>query len=130
MRTIEDLQHFVLAEGETLILRPSKLLSQEQLTRMREGIERMLPGRPVLVLSPEIEVMAGPLEIMGMDLGVDEGPTQEDIDAARKLITDDYDRNCNVYVYDREDREWFVVHQQHNPHTFEWDKYDYRLTKP
>lgn len=129
MRVIHDLQHFVLGENETLILRCTRPMSAEQLHHMRAVIEHALPGRPVLVLPPEVEVCAGEIEVFGVDHGKgDDGPTQEDIDAARKEITDAYDAGRTVWG--REGNEWFYIHRAANPHTFDWDQYAYSLTKP
>jgi hypothetical protein len=130
MRTIGDLEHFVLAEGETLILRLTRNFSEEQLAQMRHAIKAALPGRPVLVLPPEVEVCAGKIEVFGVDPGRDERstPTQEDIDAQRKAIKDAYCVGRTVYA--RSDEGWFYVHHTANPHVFDWSKFDYSLTKP
>ena len=126
MRSIDDLEHFVLAEGETLILRTTRLLSMDQIQRMREHVERCLPGRPVLVLPPDIEVMAGKIEVFGVDTPT---VTQDDIDAQLKEITDAYCSARRVWVQDG-DGEWLYVHVSANPHTFDFTRYNYSLTKP
>lgn len=131
MRAIEDLEHFVLAEGETLILRMTRMYSEEQLQHTREMIDRHLPGRPVLVLPPDVEVRAGKIEVFGVDLA-GEGPTQEDVDATRKDVTDAY--TCGHMVcfrrIDSDREQWMHAHHIVNPHTFDWGEYEYRLMKP
>jgi hypothetical protein len=133
MRTIEDLEHFVLAEGESLILRLTRQVTNEQLHQMRETIGRFLPGRPVLVLPPEVEVYAGKLEVFGVDHGAGDElstPTAEDVAAARKEIEDAYDSFRIVYVLEDGDRDWWYIQKHQNPHTFNWDRYNYSLTRP
>lgn len=133
MRTIEDLEHFVLAPGETLILRSRKPLSDEQLLRMRAVVDRVLPGRPVMVLPPEMDVCAGMIEVFGADPGTDEhatGPTAEEQQAAlRQEIAQAYADNQRVYI--RVDGEWFWIHQHLNPYSLaDLRLEDVSLTKP
>jgi len=123
------MEHFVLAEGETLILRCRRMLSDQELQRAREAVKHALPGRPVLILPPEVDVCAGVIEVFGVDPGKgDDGPTQEDIDAARAEIQTAYTLGKTVYAMEGD--EEFFVHRSLNPHTFDWNKYRYSLTKP
>lgn len=129
MRTIEDLEHFVLAEGETLILRSRRHMSESEIAHARFLLDRFLPDRPVLLLPPEMDVMAGRIEVFGVDPGKgDDGPTQEDIDAERVEIETAYVSGKTVYASEGDDE--FFVHRSLNPHTFDWNKYRYSLTKP
>lgn len=66
---IKDMEHFKLAEGETLILRAKFPLPAAQVERLSEMAHRALPGRRVLVLDSAIEVMAGKAETDGQDQG-------------------------------------------------------------
>lgn len=119
MRNIEDLDHFVLAEGETLILRSRVALSDADLHRMRADIERILPGRPVMMLPPEIEVHAGKLEVFGAE--VQPGEDSEAAEAARRrqVETAYYD---NRVIWAREDGEIFMAHKHNTPLvSFRWD---------
>ncbi len=63
---IKDMEHFKLAEGETLILRAKFPLSAAQVERLSEMAHRALPGRRVLVLDSTIEVMACKAETDGI----------------------------------------------------------------
>lgn len=135
MYPINDFEHFVLQVGETLILRCKTHPDVEQLAKMREAIERALPGQPVLVLPPELEVFAGTLEVFGVDHGGGDEishPTQEDIDAARKEIQDAYNDGRSVWLQDESTgTEWVVMHKHYNPIAeWDWDTTRYSLTKP
>lgn len=132
MRDIKDLEHFVLQEGETLILRTTCPLSPEQLAMMRKMIDRHLPGRPVLVLPPEVQVCAGRLEVMGVPADAPSSITQEEIDVARKEITDAYADGRSIYVQDASVApEWVMMHKHYNPIAeWDWDGTRYSLTKP
>lgn len=128
MRNIEDLEHFVLAEGETLILRCTRPISDKELACMRSVIDKFLPGRPVLVLPPDIEVCAGKLEVWGADPGAGEPDDAEVEQHRRDTIRRNYDNGRTVYVRDLEG-EVFLVHRAAYPHTFDFDLYTYALTE-
>lgn len=127
MRNIEDLEHFVLAEGETLILRCTRHFSHDQLVQMRATIERYLPGRPVLILPPEIEVCAGRLEVFGVDMGSEEESAAAAEQVRRRHIEKAYYDGKMVWV--RDGVEIFTIHSVTNPQVFDWDKYQYGLTR-
>jgi hypothetical protein len=131
MIEINDFEHFVLQPGEVLILRSKRMLSTEEMGRAKQALEAALPGRPVLVLSPDMEVMAGVVEVFGAE--EDEGREQLDKDAIateRALIEQAYQDGKLVYGWNRKDKEPFFVHVRSNPEVFDWDKNDYSLTKP
>lgn len=135
MRKIEDLEHFVLQEGETLILRCTKNLSPEQLYQWRKQIEETLPGRPVMILPPEVEVMAGQLVVFGVDPGAGDdmsGPTQEEIESARTEIVEAYYGGKMIYCSTPGSRDWFFAHIHQSPVElpFDWDNTLYSLTAP
>lgn len=125
MRTIDDLEHFVLVEGETLILRCTRMFSQDELQYMRSLIDRFLPGRPVLVLPPDIEVCAGKLEVFGGEVVIEE----EDAEAGRRnAIEFAYSDGKVIWVRDG-DGQVFMAQLFLNPHTFDWCKYVYGFTE-
>lgn len=129
MRNINDLDHFVLAEGETLILRCKVPLSDEQLADARGLIESVLPGRPVIVLPPEIEVMAGKLEVFGAEEQAQSEADQETQEQVhRDIIERSYHDGKTIYVMDPANNERWYVHHTANPTTFNWDRYKYSLT--
>lgn len=128
MRELSDFEHFVLQEGETLILRSKRVLSMEQVERFRADIERVLPGRPVLFLPPEVEVYAGQLEVFGAQPAT-AAASDDDIAAQRAELQAAYNAGRTVWVRDEGD-DWFQVHRTANPHTFDWGKHDYALHKP
>lgn len=128
MRTIEDLQHFVLAEGETLILRCKIPPSEDQLQKMRKAIEHLLPGRPVIILPPEIEVCAGQLEVWGVE---DDAHAEADMQTQEQVRRDNimqaYTNGKTVWARDA-DGQVFYIQIAANPHTFDWGTYSYGLT--
>lgn len=133
MRTIDDLEHFVLGEGETLILRFKRPVAQEVIETARAAIAKNLPGRPVVVLPSEVEVCAGVVEVMGAppDALCDESPEVQEQER-RDMIEAAYDKGMTVWCREAaEGGMWFYIHRQANSITrFDWDLYDYSLTKP
>ncbi len=134
MRNIEDLEHFVLGEGETLILRMTRPINNDQLAYLRNLVNTALPGRPVMILPSDIEVCAGVLEIMGgPQLDPEDAATFDEIEAQRRAeIEQAYEDGRMVYCKDVNNAYgWFYVHKEANPITgWAWKLYDYRLTKP
>lgn len=128
MRELSDFEHFVPREGETLILRSKRVLSMEEVERFRADIERVLPGRPVLFLPPEVEVYAGQLEVFGAQPAT-AAASDDDIAAQRAELLSAYNAGKSVWAQDS-DGEWFYVHRNANPHVFDWEAYNYALHKP
>lgn len=130
MRDIHDLEHFVLGEKETLILRMRAHLTAEELDNVRRVIARNLPGRPVIVLPPEVDVYAGELEVWGApQQAAQEEPTQEAIVAARDTIRAAY--HMGKIIWANEGDGWYALQNQVNPHShFDWDAVRYSLNKP
>lgn len=128
MRTLNDLEHFVLAPGETLILRFKVHLSNAELERVRADVERVLPNRPVLCLGPDAEVHAGMIEVMGQPEVA--AASDDDITAQRAEIMAAYNAGKTIWMQDENDTEWFQIHRTANPHTFAWDHCNYSLHKP
>lgn len=128
MQAIHDLEHFVLAEGETLILRCTRAISNDELVAMRGMLEKYLPGRPVIVLPPDIEMCAGKLEVWGTPT-VDEEATAAELERHRRdTIHRNYDNGRMVYARDAEG-EVFVVQRAAYPHTIDFDRFTYALTE-
>ena len=137
MRDINDLDHFVLAPGETLILRLRRATSEADLQQMRTNIERALPGRTVMVLPPEVDVCAGKIEMWGVGepaadsspeaMAALEGDRRRDIEKA-------YAAGKVAYTWRRSHPDQVYAIQQHanpiNKDGFDWDNYQYSLTKP
>ena len=127
MREIQDLEHFVLQPGETLILRCKRHVTEETLARMRESVAKL--GTGVIVLPPDIEAFAGKIEVFGVDHG-ERQPTQDDNNAPDicDVVQQAYDAGKIVWGLDS--TGWFCIHHTLYPHQFDWNQYDYRLTKP
>jgi hypothetical protein len=130
MRALQDMEHFALREGETLILRFKTPPSHEMLENARRIVAHALPGAKVLVLPPDVEVYAGNIEVFGVDLAREEGPTQEDIEAARAEIKDAYEGGSTIYLNDASTGDdWVAMHKHYNPIAqWDWETTRYRLT--
>ena len=125
MRSINDLEHFVLQPGEQLILRCRTHLNQEQLAHMRNAIERA-GFKNVLVLPPDIDVMAGQLELMGEDEPPDEDKEAE-IRQVQENLQHAYLTSRIVEYREFPWDEWSTAHRVVAPHNFDFGRYEYRL---
>ena len=130
MRELNDLEHFVLQPGELLILRCKVPISEEALQRVRDSLKRHGLER-VLVLPPDVEVMAGEIELITADSERPPVPTEEDVEALRNELKQRYMEGRTLYAWELGKRDgWFVIHHVFNPHTFDFDRFTYNLTKP
>ncbi len=124
-RKILDLEHFVLRDGETLILRYTSHPTAEQIAQMRAAIGHALPDAAVLVLPPTVEVMAGVIDVVA--------PEQEQEERAhiKAAIMDAYDMGKMVYFCPIGDTAsgWLMAHKVAAPHPlFDWTANHYSLT--
>lgn len=140
MREIKDLEHFVLAPGETLILRLRHEVDAHHMELMRKTIDHMFPGQRVLVLSSDIDVMAGQIEVLGGSAlsAEDEARAAADMETQRHVheweIDEAYRNGRVLYgklLDDPNNEGWFSIHRSLYPHPlFDLDKYEYSLTSP
>lgn len=126
---IEDLTHFVLLPDEVLLLRPKGPITHEQLTHLQRTADHALPGRAVLIVSHDTEVMAGRLEQAQAPAA--HVPDVEDVAAAQDAILRAYADGKTVWVNDQQ-QGWFYAHRAANPHRFDFqsDRFAYSLTRP
>ena len=62
MHDYRDLEHFVLRPDETLILRPRKILSLEQMERMAAYLNAKLGQRVLLLPTPDFDIIGATLQ--------------------------------------------------------------------
>lgn len=57
---VDDLRRLKLGPGETLVARLARAVSTEDIERIRAAFAEALPGAPILVVSPEIDLFVLP----------------------------------------------------------------------
>ena len=118
---INDLDHFVLQPGETLILRARKPLSQHEVATLQKWLdERKVPA--VVIAGPDFDIMAGVLSNLMPD---------DEAQAHCDAVIDAYDAGKTLYARTIEgDPEWFVVHHKAFPCPIDFERYEFSLDKP
>ena len=121
MNPLNDLEHFILQPGETLILRPRRPMSAEQIHRIRAVLDEQ-PFR-IVILPDMVDVYAGNIEV------IPPAPTADDIEAARTAIIAHYESGKFVqYQIDVPDGEWYDAQKGFLPiGAWHWNKYAYRI---
>src|SRR5690606_20412827 len=123
---INDLDHFVLQPGETLILRARRPLPNEQLQRTQEWLDkRKVPA--VVIAGPDFDIMAGMLSNLMPD---------EDMQAHCDAVIDAYDEGRQIWARavcsldDSVTAEWFTIHKHANPLPIDFERWEFSITKP
>jgi len=120
MNPLNDLDHFVLQPGETLILRPRRLMSAEQIHRIRAVLDEQ-PFR-IVILPDMVDVYAGNIDV------IPPAPTADDIEALRADIMHAYEEGKFVQYRIDTNGDWCDAQKGFLPiDSWHWDKYDYRI---
>lgn len=120
MQTIHDLEHFVLQDGETLILRARRPLSQEQMAWMQDFLDKR-KVQAVVIAGPDFDIMAGVLSNLVPD---------DDAQAHADAVCDAYDAGKIVWCRSAEGGDWFQIQRISNPLTIDFTNWCYSLEKP
>jgi hypothetical protein len=117
---MNDLDHFVLQPGETLILRARKPLSAEQTTRLQEWLDkRKVPA--IVIATPDVDIMAGMLSNLMPD---------DEVQAHCDAVIDAYDEGKTVWGRDIDGTDWFIAHKHAFPLEIDFTRYEFSLTDP
>lgn len=117
---MNDLDHFVLKPGETLILRARRPMSAEQTKRMQTYLDtRKLPA--VVIAGPDFDILAGVLSNIMPD---DEAQAHVD------SVIEAYDEGRTIWGREIDGKDWFVAHKHAFPVTIDFERYEFSLTDP
>jgi len=128
MRDINDLEHFVLQPGEMLILRSKRYLSMEEMQFWADKLKHH-KIEPVLILPPDMDVMAGTMEVISASTVEAPELSQEEIDSMRTQVKGAYEDGRIVEYREAGNprAEWIGAHLHASPHLFNFNKYEYRI---
>ena len=126
--TIPDLDSITLKPGEVLLLRPRRAMSMEEAARLQDTVKAA--GIRAVIIAHDIEMF------VGVNIAM---PTHEDAVAADLLerqqqeYKDAYDAGRIVEYRDPSiagaPDDWCAAHRHSWPHTFDFDRYEYRHPK-
>lgn len=120
MQTMNDLDHFVLKPGETLILRARRPMSAEQTKLMQTYLDtRKVPT--VVIAGPDFDILAGVLSNI-----IPDDEAQAHVDS----VIEAYDEGHTIWGRDIDGTDWFVAHKYAFPVTIDFERYEFSLTDP